>query len=288
MLLRKNMIFVMIAIGALSVGCGGDEGDDNTGDATFTGKLVDFASKTGRKGVDLVVLDNDTGLPLDPATFPSFKSGDDGKIELDLPKGIMVAFQATGQEDVAAPATPMKFQKTYMFNIDSESQGKRIYAVNTITYTTAPMTAGILVDKTKGILAGTIYFKDPATEEEQFVGCATIEAIPADGSSTDPQGDVRYFDPRNDLPASLVNAQFTTTGLAGTSRYIIANLPEGQYKLVVKVDGVQVNPGANEVVLRSYPDSIAISNIYVTAPGDATKNPTPARAECTVDEADPM
>lgn len=304
MKLRALMTIAMMTLaGALLFACGGDESSgtdtiaptdtatdtttDTVAPSKFTGQLVDFASKTGRKGVDMRVLNNETGEDFDAVNFPPFKSGEDGRFELALPAGTQVGFEATGQEDVTPPAKPMVFQKTYMFNIPSDAQAKRIYAVNTITYKTAPMTAGIVVDKTKGILAGTVYFKDPATGEEQFVGCATVEAIPADGTSTTPVGDVRYFDPRNDLPASLVNAQFTTTGLAGTSRYIIGNLPLGRYKIVVKIDGVQVNPGAAELTIQSFADSIAITNIYVTSPTDASKNPTPSRPECTVDEVDP-
>lgn len=254
---------------------------------TFTGELVDFASKKARQGVDLVVLSNETGEPLDPVKYPPFKSGVNGRFTLELPAGIEIGFKATGKEDPAPPppGKAMVFQTTYMFNIPSDAQNKRIYAVNTITYMTAPRTAGITVDKTKGILAGTVYYKVPGTNEEQFVGCATIEAVPADGSSTTPMGEVRYFDPRNDLPGSLEVAQFTTTGLEGTSRYIIANLPVGKYKLIVKVDGVQVNTGAAEVTVGSYVDSISVSNVYVTGAGGT--NPTPSRPVCTVDEVDP-
>jgi hypothetical protein len=287
--LRKIMTSAMILAGALVVACGSDDGTAGTDTIVtdtvtggFMGQLMDFASKTGRKGVDLVVLNNDTGEPLDPATYPAFKSGDSGVFELPLPPGMMVGFKASGTEDTTA-GIPMKFQTTYMFNIPSDAQGKRIYAVNTLTYMTAPSTAGIVVDKTKGILAGTIYWNNPAGTED-FVGCALVKAIPVAGG--DAVGDVRYFDPANDLPGVASKAPFTTTGLKGTSRYIIGNLPVGRYKMVVTIDGVQVNTGAAEVQLYAYANSIAISNIYVTDPTDATINPTPDRAECVVDQVD--
>jgi hypothetical protein len=53
--------------------------------------------------------------------------------------------------------------------------------------------------------------------------------------------------------------------------------------LVVKINDVQVNTGAAEVSLFAYADSIAISNVYL----EGAANPTPARAECVVDEANP-
>ena len=312
--LRTYMAIVMIVAGAFGIACSDDGGnttdnavdnavvdnattdvaadtqvDNSTTDVVvdtpvttslFEGQLVDFASKTGRKGVDVMPLDNDTGLPLDAVKYPALKSGDDGLFEMQLPAGTMVGFQATGKEEVTT-GIAMKFQKTYMFNIPSDAQGKRVYAVNTITYATAPATAGIKVDKTKGILAGTIYWKNGVSGQEEFVGCASIEAIPVEGTTA--LGDVRYFDPANDLPGPLSKAPFTTTGLAGTSRYIIANLPVGRYKLVVKINDVQVNTGAAEVSLFAYADSIAISNVYL----EGAANPTPARAECVVDEANP-
>lgn len=261
---------------------------------TFVGQLVDFKAKKGRKGVDITVLDNDTGEPM--TGISPLKSGDDGVFQLTLPPGLLVGFKSTGQEEVTS-GIPMKFQTTYQFNIPSDAQGKRIYAVDTITYTTAPKTAGINVDRTKGILAGTIYWTNPANQEEEFVGCATIRAVPVEGG--DPVGEVRYFDPNNDLPGAPSKAPFTTTGKEGTSRYIVANLTPGkQYRLEVQVDGVSFkahirpptaqDPDPPEVTLFAYQDSIAISNIYLSDPAHPDRNPTPAnKPECVVDEANP-
>ena len=293
MSLRKIMACAMILAGALFVACSssGNGGNDTIGTDTpadavasgFIGQLVDFASKTGRKGVDIVVLNNDTGLELDIVKYPPLKSGDEGVFELALPPGMKVGFKTSGTE-VVTTGIAMQFQTSYMFNIPSDAQGKRIYAVNKVTYMTAPATAGLVVDKTKGILAGTVYWKNATAGTEDFVGCALVKAIPVDG--TEAVGDVRYFDPKYDLPGPLGKAPFTTNGKAGTSRYIIANLPVGKYKMVVTIDGVQVNPGDEEVELFAYADSIAISNIYVTDQTDAIINPTPARTECTVDKVD--
>lgn len=305
MILRKTVVFVVLAVSAAFAACDSSSGGDtdavvtdtptDTAQGSFLGQLVDFKSKTGRKGIDLVVLNNDTGLPLEG--FEPFKSGEDGLFELPLPPKMLVGFQATGQEDTSS-GIPMKFHKTYQFNIPSDAQGKRVYAVNEVTYMTAPATAGIVVDKTKGILAGTIYFTDPATGTEEFVGCGTVTAIPADGG--DPAGVVRYFDPNNDLPGVPSKAPTTTTGKEGTSRYIIGNLPEGKWKILVQIGGVDfkafiraptaAEPNPPEVVLYAYPDSIAISNIYVSDPANAAKNPTPDKAvkpECWVDVINP-
>ncbi|HOI09069.1 MAG TPA: hypothetical protein PK313_01205 [Myxococcota bacterium] len=243
--------------------------DDGTPPGRFTGQLVDFQSKVGMEGVDVTVLDNDTGEPLDPVRFPPFKSGVNGLIDLPLDPGMMVAFKANGKDKSGV----WTFKDSFQYNIPSDAQNKRLYAVNVITYSTAPKTAGIIVDKTKGILAGTVYWKNEAEGTEEFVGCVTIEALVADGSSTTPQGEVRYFSPDTDMPTPLTKATFTTTGEEGTSRYIIANLPVGQYRIVASIDGTVVS---DEIVLRAAADSIAISNIYLE--GDT--NPTPDRTEC--------
>jgi hypothetical protein len=243
--------------------------DDGTPAGRFTGQLVDFQSKVGMEGVDVTVLDNDTGEPLDPVRFPTFKTGANGLIDLPLDPGMLVAFKANGKDKSGI----WTFKDSFQYNIPSDALNKRLYVVNVITYTQAPKTAGITVDPTKGILAGTVYWKNDAEGTEEFVGCVTIEALPADGSSTTPQGEVRYFSPDTDMPTPLTKATFTTSGDEGTSRYIIANLPVGQYRIVASIDGTVVN---DDIVLRAAPDSIAISNIYL----EGATNPTPDRQEC--------
>lgn len=247
----------------------GTQADDGTPPGRFTGQLVDFQSKVGMEGVDVTVLDNDTGEPLDPVRFPPFKSGVNGLIDLPLDPGMLVAFKANGKDKSGI----WTFKDSFQYNIPSDALNKRLYVVNVITYTQAPKTAGIVVDPKKGILAGTVYWKNEAAGTEEFVGCVTIEALPADGSSTEPQGEVRYFSPDTDMPTPLTKATFTTAGDEGTSRYIVANLPVGQYRIVASIDGTVVN---DDIVLRAAPDSIAISNIYL----EGAANPTPARQEC--------
>jgi hypothetical protein len=286
--MKKTSILVIAILACFAVACDSDSGqtaDNGSGTdvggtqdtvpvdgavqtVQFTGQLVDFASKVGMPGVDMLVLDNDTGEPL--PGYPAFKSEDQGLISLDLPADVTrVAFKANGKSRDGI----WEFKNSYQFNIPSDAKNKRLYAVNKITYTTAPMTAGVVVDITKGIIAGTVYWVNKTSGEEEFVGCVTIEAIPEDDHAAGPQGEVRYFDPDKDLPTPLTKATHTWAGEEGTSRYIVANLPVGQYRIIAKIDGVVVH---DEVVLRSYADSICISNIYL----EGNANPTPAREEC--------
>ncbi len=283
MQMRILPMFLVSFFLVLAAGCDSDSGttdlggpvdngavaDNGTPAGRFTGQLVDFQSKVGMEGVDVTVLDNETGAPLDLVRFPTFKSGADGLIDLPLDPGMMVAFKANGKDKSGI----WTFKDSFQYNIPSDALNKRLYAVNIITYTQAPKTAGIIVDPKMGILAGTVYWKNLAEDNEEFVGCVTIEALVADGSSTTPMGEVRYFSPDTDMPTPLTKATFTTTGDEGTSRYIIANLPVGQYQIVASIDGTVVN---DDIVLRAAPDSIAISNIYL----EGNANPTPPRQEC--------
>lgn len=277
---RKS--FATFAVLAL-VACASDDGDENTSDTIvaedntattetshFTANIRDFQTKVGVEEISITVLNNDNGDPLDLDTWPTFLSGEDGQIELDLPADKDFAIKTFGK------ATNATYKDTYMFNIDSTVQNEVIYAVNVITYKTAPSPALLKLDATKGVLAGTVYWVN-ASGEEEMVGCVTLEAIPIDDETADSQGDIRYFSDKTDMPAPLSQAPHTTKI---TSRYLAGNVPEGMYRLIAKIDGKQVNMGDREVTLRSYKDSICISNIYVEDPDNPGVNPTPDREEC--------
>jgi hypothetical protein len=135
--------------------------------------------------------------------------------------------------------------------------------------------------KTLGHLAGTLYYVTPEGVED-FIGCAFIEVTDESGTvlkekNEDPDGratfcGVRYFDPGNDMPTSVKIAEMTHLA---NSRYMVANLPEGQYTLTARwVDDPTTAIGT--VTLRAYPGALSIGNIYVK--GD--KNPTPGDQKC--------
>lgn len=289
----KKTVGSLATLAALSVfACGGggggpapaDQGPapDAGGDqVVFRGVLVDFKSKTPKEGVNLEVLDNVTGLPLDPAKYPAFKSGRGGKIELSFPRDLpLVAFKAWGK-DVSGY---FDFKESYLFNVPTDAQDKRIYAVERLTYYTA-LSVSFVEDAdptTLGHLAGTVYWVNPNGDEE-FVGCLRIEVRDDEGTllteKTDDDGKgiwaaTRYFDVDKDMPTNLKCADMTHRL---SSRYLIANLPDGRYT----VSAVSVDTGQPlaHVTVRAFPGGISVGNFYLTT-DQFPENPTPARAGC--------
>jgi len=259
------------------MGSGPDVGSDKV---VFQGVLVDFKSKTPKEGVNLLVLNNETGAPLDLVQYPQFKSGAQGRIELQLPKDILVAFKAWGK-DVSGY---WDFKETYLFNVPSDAQQKRIYAVDRLTYNAALSTSFVVETdpKTYGHLAGTIYWVN-AQGVEEFVGCLRVEVVDADGKVLEEKKDadgrgtfaaIRYFDTVNDTPTALANADMTHLL---NSRYLIANLPDGRY--TIRAKRVEDGTVLGEISVRAFPGGISVGNFYLTT-AEFPVNPTPAREEC--------
>lgn len=255
-----------------------DAGGDNV---VFRGVLVDFKSKTPKEGVDLLVLDNDTGQPLDLTRYPAFKSGPGGKIDLAFPRDLpLVAFKAWGK-DVSGF---FDFKESYLFNVPTDAQDKRIYAVDLLTYSAA-LSVSFVVDAdpaTLGHLAGSVYWVNPNGDEE-FVGCLRIEVRDEQGTllqeKTDEDGRgiwaaTRYFDVDTDMPTNLKCSDMTHHQ---NSRYLIANLPDGRY--TVSAVSVKTGETLDTITVRAFPGGISVGNFYLTAdrfPG----NPTPPSPEC--------
>ena len=256
------------------------QSDQSTNMVTFRGVFRDFQSKSPKEGVDLLVLNDDTGEPLDLEKYPPFKSGKNGKVELTLPAGIFVAFKASGKDSTGM----FEFKTSYLFHVASNEQERNIYGVNILTYNAALSTAFVkLVDPNSlGHLAGTVYYVNEKGVEE-FIGCLIIEVLDENGNVLQEQKDqdgrgifaaVRYFDTRNDMPTSL---QVSSMTHKYNSRYMVANLPKGRYTVRAKLkdDGRVLS----QVSLMAFPDSITIGNMYLRAP-EFPSNPTPARDEC--------
>jgi hypothetical protein len=286
----KALLASILAIPlATTLACGSDSGTGGTDDecvSAFCGTLVDFKSKSPKEGVDILVLNNETGEPLDLAKWPAFKSGAKGAVSLDFPPEITkVGFKMWGASG------GMKFKDSYQFNVGSTEQGKRLYAVWEGTYMGAMSSGGISksVDKSFGHLAGTIYYKNPSGEEE-YVGCVVVEIQDENGKKLAEEKDadgfgakfaIRYFDTRTDMPTNTKTAdgyEWTMTH-TNNSRYMVGGVPAGQYKVVARLkdDPTKV---LGEVVLRPFAGALSIGNIYVAAGADG-KNPSPPNAECT-------
>ncbi|UCD85239.1 MAG: hypothetical protein JSU92_03335, partial [Deltaproteobacteria bacterium] len=130
--------------------------------------------------------------------------------------------------------------------------------VTEVLYAAAPTMAGLVVDTTKGVVAGAVYFINELDEEEE-VGCAEV--------TSDMGGDIRYFNDSG-LPTTIENRDTTNPE---NGYFIAANVSVGSTEITATVDSVEVG----SVSIFSFADSICINNIYV----NGVTNPTPVDCE---------
>jgi hypothetical protein len=222
------------------VGCG-DDGDSQAG---FKAYIQHFGGDDLVPSMNVEAIDNETGQLLGI----SAKSDASGWVKFNgLPAG-KVGFLCKG--------VPGDWVDTYQFNLDSDAQDERLWAVDYTTYTGVPLMAGLVLEDGKAILAGGVYWVN-AQDEEEHIGCATVKANPE-------SGDVRYFDD-NGMPTKLEFRENTNPLVA---YYVIANMDPGKADIEAYVDTQKI--GTTQ--LHTYADSIAISNVYA----DTTSNPMPA------------
>jgi len=267
----------MLLVGLIALGmfflpsCGGDDGGEVTGQfwtgecpdgwsasgnecvydgtthtTSFTGTIVDFMTRQPINNAKIQVLDNATGAPLPVGAVSS-----NGSVTVT---GIPADVTLIGLKNTLAPGN----KDTYQFNMSATAQDETLWLVSDATYTLAPSLAGVTLDTTKGVVAGGLYFVNDLDEEEP-VGCGTV--------TTTPSGVIRYFDD-TDMPTTITNRD-STNPLNGF--FLAANINTGTTTVSATVDGDAV--GSTTII--TYPDSICISNIYVTT----ATNPQPANCQ---------
>ncbi len=254
----KTKLFMLLAILAtlcLMVACGGDDEEEGEGTpGTFKGHVVDFAGDTRLPDVKIWVLDNTTGEKLD-GVDPQISDANGEVTFTGIPEELeLLGFLCEGFGDETAGAVD-----TYQFNLVANATNEKLWSVDRVTYSTAPLAAGVTLDESLGVVAGAVYWVN-ADEEEEIVGCSTVTVDPS-------SDDVRYFN-NSRLP---VNTSARDSVNPTNGYYLIANMEIGSTTTTAWVDGEAL--GTTTFV--SVPNSICISNIY--AEGDA--NPSPADCE---------
>jgi hypothetical protein len=212
----------------------------------FYAKVVEFGSKPPKYIADAdVALIDDLGNP----TGVSGKTGADGSITIMIPTGKPAGFKVS----------KVKNKDTYQFGLrPMPPEGETLWIVTESLYDLAPALAGVTVDKTKGIVAGSVYWVNSSNVEEH-VGCAKV--------STDKGGDVRYFDPNTGLPTTLQMAMTTSKKLG---YFLVANMDVGEVNVSAKLNDSGSTP-VGMVKVLSVANAICIQNIYATG----AANPTP-------------
>ena len=238
-------VICALALGGLLAGCGG--GGDSV---DFRAYIQNFAGDDLVGGLEIEALSNETGDSLgitatsDGTGWVAFDWG-------DTEVGDKVGFLVKG--------VPGDWHDTYQFDLDSDAQEERLWAVDETTYTGAPLAAGLVVEDGKAILAGGMYFVE-TDGTENHLGCATVKANPEDG-------DIRYFNDGG-YPTTLETRDTTNPLVA---YFLIANLEPGEKTVEGFVEGEKIG----ETDLFVYADAISISNIYA----DTAEDPEPAGCE---------
>jgi hypothetical protein len=256
----KRKILTVVVLGLCVVlamplmGCGDDDGD---GGATFKATVKDRMSRTPLGGKTCRAVDNDTGDPI--AGFVATSEGNGSISFKDLP-GTLVGFKCDGVTG--------EHVDTYQFNISTTALDEELWLVDLSTYQLAPALAGVTLDTTKGLVAGSVYWINASGEEEP-VGCGQV--------TSDKGGEIRYFG-ANELPVKTV-AEDPVDGRDGThpnnGLFLVVNMEPGPATLGLEVEGQA--KGSVGVVTFGADKTVLISNIY--ADETLTANPTPAGCE---------
>jgi hypothetical protein len=284
-----------VIVGALSLACGdekidaGDAGGSmmtGAGTCSWTGSVVDATQVTMLvgAGIEVTVLDDDTGQPLAPAPGLVLSSTSDGnsRVTFTVPcaedDSVRFAVKAKGGN---------AHTDTYTYHLRPHEQNASLRLIRMGSETAAvavPGLAAYTTNEAAAPAAGAVYWKTASMTEYEIVGCAHI----SDDSGDIVAQDLRYF--RDALPSNTTEANGRplakgTNPQAGNGKFFIGNMMPGMHTLRAKLaDGTLLGDPLKMIVFpRSGASSkvnglganLFLAGIYIDAPAGA-KNPTPA------------
>lgn len=291
---RASLTSSAIAIfGAFCPACGDEKGQDEdggaatgTGTCTWTGTVVDATQVTMSvgAGIEVTVLDNDTGAPMAAAAGLVLSSVSDGnsRVTFTVP---------CAEDDSVRFAVKAKagnaHTDTYTYYLKPREQNPSLRLVRMGSETAAfsvPGLAGYTANEAAAPAAGSVYWKTPSMAEYDIVGCAHISDDTADVQAQD----LRYF--RDALPSNTTEESGRplakgTNPQAGNGKFFIGNMSPGAHTLRAKLaDGTMLGEPLKIVVfpraeasskVNGMGANLFLAGIYIDAPEGAT-NPTPA------------
>lgn len=266
--MRSKILWVLFLVLATTLGvalyvsCGGGGGggdddtddDDGDGDRTIEAQVSDFPTYQPVGGALVEVVDNNTGLPVDPpikVTSPA-----NGQVVVTIPEEL--------GDYVGIKTSKSGHKDTYQYNFKVGAKDEDFLIVSD---TTVNLVAALLeteLDPTKGHAAGGVYWGDPT--DENPIGCAEV--------TTDPEGDVHYMG-NDDLPFKV--RDITTPGDPqngeGTNpkngHFVSVNMAPGSVDITADADGAK-----ESVTLPAlFADTICIVNVYYSK-DKYSSNPT--------------
>lgn len=222
-----------------------DPGSDGQPPSQFVIRVWAEGGGTGEPeplpGVEVAILDNTTGQPLGP----SGQTDENGEVAFDLEDGLVFAVSVRKETYI----------DRYLFDVREEWGSLDTDMLLLAMIEAVSQMIGVSWEPSKGIVTGRIVFQSEQGVED--VGCAVVES--------DKGGEVRYWDPAEDMPATPDKAPMTSQKNAN---FLVANVPPGPVALTAKVGDVTV---ATKQTL-SFAGGMTSVDLAVTT----ATNPTPA------------
>lgn len=290
----RTSLSAILVLGAFAYGCGDDDDDDTNGGNMDAGVLLDGMAPTGDGAQQMgggpytgrVVVSTNTN-----ETVPNLK------VRLfDVKTGALIPGAETtsaGNGTVMFPTRPANagllvvgggaYQDTYGFPPSRKGEEMLVRVGSTQSATLVPTIASYTAKPDYSALAGSVFWHNPMTDVDEFVGCAQVEGPGVE--------DVRYFE--MGLPTGLANRPAakgtkppvgdprTPSNEAEAGKYFAGNIKPGLQTVIVKINGAEVGRGEFFIIERSKGTPIGpmntgstlhLASIWVNTP----TNPTPA------------
>lgn len=288
----RSAFSAVLLLGAFAVGCGSEDDDPETMQQPNDSSIPDGSTPSGQPFNGVVVESTNVSrkLPSIPVRLFDVQTGE---ILADIPEQVS---DANGSVTFASrPANAGLFvkggglyQDTWNFPPARKGEEMLVRLGTTAAAAFVPGATGYVADQSASPLAGSVLWKNPATQQDEFVGCATVVESAA-------VKDVRYF--TGQLPASLAARspqQGTQPAKGGdgparpeneneAGKFFIGNLAAGEQTIEVQIRGQKAGSARFFIKARSTGTPITIENAQV--PSNLTlgsiwvqgaTNPTPA------------
>ena len=194
------------------------------------------------EGALVTLLDNETGQPLGPEKV----TDQNGQVVFDVAAGLVFGVKVAKETYV----------DRYQFDIHESDGSFQTGLISLALVQGLAQAIGIAWDPAKGMVVGSVGFVAVGGPMEP-VGCAVV--------SSDPAGEVRYWDPVQDMPATPEKAPMTS---AKNSNFLVANVDPGPVQLTAKVSDAVIATKTTRVF------AAGMTSVEMTA--TTAENPTPA------------
>lgn len=256
--MRSKILLILFLVLAMVLGvgfyvsCGGGGGDDDDdsgggggGGRTIEAQVSDFPTYQPVGGALVEVVDNNTGLPVDPpikVTSPA-----NGKVVVTIPEEL--------GDYVGIKTSKSGYKDTYQYNFKVGSKDEDFLIVSEATVSLVAALLEVELDPTKGHAAGGVYWGDPT--DENPIGCAEVTTDPPNPGNIHYMGldDLPTLDRDIDEPGNPKDGEGTNPK---NGHFVSVNMEPGEIKITANADGAE-----ESVTLPAlFADSICIVNVY--------------------------